>query len=147
MWSEKHFVQKGREGVYYPIIIYDESGNSDNKVCAIHVNESERDLFEKYSADSIKSLDEESGVTPYPVLEYSGRILEIHVYIGLYDTTVRDSEMAGQGFEIKKYVVDATVDKKEMKKSLIDIGVMMIGCLIGAVVVTVVWKKRTGEGE
>ncbi|MBO6166535.1 MAG: hypothetical protein J6O17_09260 [Eubacterium sp.] len=123
------FCPEGREGVYYTVVIYDESGNSDKSVCAVHVNESERSTFEKYKEN------------PEGVLEYSGRILEINNYYDLYTQTVKDSGMLGNGYHEKRFVVDATVRKEDLKERFLYFGISAAVCLICAIVSFVIYKK------
>ena len=134
----KEFHPDGREGTYYPIVIYDESGSDVQEVCAIHVNDSEKALLQKGAIENRASATDAGAM-----FEYSGSILEINRYYGLYDQTVQDSGMHGKGYKVEKFVIDATVDKADIKNTLYFMGGMMIACIIGVIVICTVWKLRT----
>lgn len=127
------FCPEGREGIYYPIVIYDKSGSSDKSVCAVHVNESERSTFEK------------SKENPGNVLEYSGRILEINNYYDLYTQTVKDSGMLENGYIEKRFVVDATVSKDSLKERFLYFGISAAICLLCVIISIIAYKKIKKE--
>ena len=127
------FCPEGRKGIYYTIVIYDESGNSDKSVCALHVNENERGAIEKYKEN------------PTGVVEYSGRILEINDYYDLYTQTVKDSGLFGNAYHEKRFVVDATVNKESLKERFLYFGVsaaICLLCVIASIVFFIKIKKR-----
>ena len=122
------FLPEGREGMYYPIVIYDGSDDSLKSVCAIHVKEGERSTVEKFKEN------------PEGVLEYTGRILEINNYYDLYTQTVKDSEMSGKGYYENRFVIDATADKETVKERLTFFGLWTLGCLLCIVATFVTYK-------
>ncbi len=122
------FLPEGREGMYYPIVIYDGADDSEKSVCAIHVKESEISTVEKYKEN------------PEGVLEYSGRILEINNYYDLYTQTVKDSEMLGNGYYEKRFVIDATADKESVKKRFAFFGIWTLVHTFGIIASIVGYK-------
>jgi len=143
----KPFYPEGRSGVYYPIVIYDESGNPEkNKICAIHLNDREKSIIDKYLNEPVNISESLKDNSDLPVLEYSGQLLEINVYYGLYEQTVLDSGVTQKDCIIKKYVIDATLDRAKLKQQIIMIGVMLLMCLAGIVTVLSVRMKRKKKG-
>lgn len=142
------FYPEGRDGVYYPVIIYDDSGsNSIHTVMAIHVNDSDKSILDKYIWDKNNSPDTMNDISDSPMLEYTGRLLLINKYSGLYEQTIRDSGMFGKSFKEEKLVIDATVNKDDIKNQLIFMGIIFFGCLISDIVIILIWKKRTNKNE
>jgi hypothetical protein len=127
------FLPEGREGMYYPIVIYDGSDDSAKSVCAIHVKDSEKSTVEKFKEN------------PEGVLEYTGRILEINNYYDLYTQTVKESEMLGNGYFENRFVIDATADKETVKERLAFFGLWALGsmlCIVATLVTYFCYKNR-----
>ena len=124
---------EGADGAFCPIVIYDESNNTNDKiVCCIHTSSKQNDALRaaKYASKQ-------------PIHKYAGTIFDFSGYADLYQQAIMNSGMEGEGYKVENYIIETYISSDKDKREIIMMGVMMVGSIICSIIVSVVYKKRT----
>ena len=140
------FRLEGADGVFCPIVLYDEVNDADGTVvCCLHLSSKKNSALDDFRSNSSVQTDDHPG--PHPINRYTGIIMDFSLYSDWYMQAVNSSGMAGEDYVVKDYIIDTYIGVQKTKQEIIWMGVMMVGCSISGIIVFVVYKKRMQVAE
>ena len=134
------------EGVFYPVVLFDEDKKSEKKVvCGLYVSDEENETVIHYKRKASVYLAKENGEDTFPALEYSGRISYFEKNMDLYKEAVADSGFDGDKYVFTKYFLNARESREKMKNDFQKMFMLFWVCIFGEVLTIALYillKKR-----